>query len=211
MFKPNRVGTPIIHQSQVTNSTADFTLQQATISNNNNPFNVVNATPVKDFGYTNLTWNGTEALNANNKCSLVQQISVVLPEGGDVRGLELNASLKFVGKASTLIIPVFFRLTAAESSLFGGQSSSYDQPTPFAPDFASYQDVAGTSAAWHFVTYKRPLIVRNDRSVLPGTYAHGFQIFSADGTAISLTGLQMVASVRQLNDQQGVGYADTLR
>lgn len=211
MFRPDRIGTPVIHTSMVNTITTDYTLNQTAYSGPACPFNVINGTPEGDFGYTNINLTRTKALTSFNKCAFVQQFTVTQPVQGNVRGIELNASILMNIPQGAVLLPFMARITAAVTPVLNGAASTYDLPTYFAPRFVSNNIPNGTTGYARFCTYRQPFIIKNDVSILAGTYIHGFQLLDAQGGGFNVENVQMVASVRQLNDQLNVEYADTRR
>lgn len=208
MFKPNRVGTPWQHQPENTSTSA------AAITTTTRPYyealiwgNVINAAPALDFAADGINWVGTpQNLTASHRIALVQQFSVTQPLEGDTVGVELQGSILFQSKCSILITPIFYKMEAGLSGLLAGADSS-EMPKVFGTPLNSIPASAVATVRAH--TYKEQIIINS--TTVGGVYAHGFAISDPEGAVISLSYFSMHASVRQLNDQQSIGYRDTLR
>lgn len=210
MFRPNRIGTPHIHTSDGGADTTDFTLNQVLYDNAATPFNVINSTPIGDFGRRGIIWTGTEGVLAARKYALVGQFTVTAPIAGDTVGVEVQAGYTGLLPSDVAIIPIFFRLSAAIGTVLGGAANAYDQPTVFAPKdqylIATAQSIPRNDY------FKEIFIIRNtDPAILAGTYGVGFQFMNAGSVGYNITNFFMTFAVRQLNDQNDVGYRDTLR
>lgn len=208
MFRPNRIGTPVIHNSLTGNNT-NFTLQTGPITGATNPFNAVNAAPSLDFGYSAIHFAGTEALPAGHKCVLGQQFTITAPIDGDARGVEVNGSIFLQHSATCFIRPIFMKLTAAVSGVLSGAASSADLGTGLGGITVPPE---GSTADAKAMTYRDNVVVRQDTLAnLPGTYLHGFQIYNTSASSLNITAFQIALSMRQLNDQQDIEYIDTRR
>lgn len=207
MFRPNRIGTPVIHGSEDVQSVLDIPLSlvgnSALLAGN-----AINATPVLDFGRSALNWIGGAAENIpnGNKYGFLQQVTITEPLAGDTVGIELNAAITYIGLPSDMVRPVFMKTTGAVALLAALTLSG--QPTDLAP--GKVELAGNNSLAIRQFAYKQQVIIRNTAGVA-GNYAHGFHIHNNSGAAYGLLSFNMVASVRQLNDQQDVTYRDTLR
>ncbi|QXP08660.1 MAG: hypothetical protein [Arizlama microvirus] len=209
MFRPNRIGTPIIHTPTTNFSTADITLAQNTRATVGHPCNIMNAAAVADFGFTSLTWNATEAVTANYKFGIAQQFTVTEPISGDAVGIELNFNGAFLLPASTMVCGFFGRLSAATAAVLANTATNEN-----AHYFAAHQiqDPVDDTLIMTSFSYQEQLVLRDtDPTVLAGTYAHGIAIFDNSGAGWNFTQFHAAASVRQLNDQESVGYRDTRR
>lgn len=207
MFRPNRIGTPYIHDSDGAASTADFTLSDELIASSLFPSNVINASPALDFQRSAISWVGTEAVAALNRFCFGQQFTITQPLDGDTVGLELSGAIRALIPASASIRPRLNKMTAAQAAIFASDQSA-DIPTYFAEPYNGLQgDDDLVHRAWF---YKESIVVRGSSIVLPGTYLHGFEIEN-NGAGFNLTSFDIHCSVRQLNDQQSIGYRDTLR
>lgn len=207
MFKPNRVGTPIIHTITGVDNTAAFTYQLNGNSAMLQPFNVINASPVLDFGRSQVNWVAAARVHTNsNKSAFVQQFTVTQPLNGDTVGVELNGALWLTAPNDIIMQPALMRITA-QGALWGGGTAN-DVPTPIAPPVEILDNVAARTNTIRACQYRATAIIKD--AAVGGTYAHGVIIYNA-GVDFNITALKMTASVRQLNDQQNVGYRDTLR
>jgi len=207
MFKPNRVGTPVIHTITGVDNNAAFTLQLNGNSVMAQPFNVINAAPVLDFGRSQINWTAAARVQTNsNKSAFVQQFTVTQPVAGDTVGVELNGSLFITAPNDIIIQPAIMRIPA-QGAIWAGTTAN-DVPTPIAPPVEILDNVAARTNTIRAAQYQSKVIIQD--AAVGGSYAHGFIIYNA-GVDFNITGLKMIASVRQLNDQQGIGYRDTLR
>lgn len=207
MFRPNRIGTPVIHTSTANDNADNYTEGEALWTAVGQPFNVINASPVLDFGRSQLNWNGTKNFAALTETALVQQVTVTEPLAGDTVGLELNGSITFLGNQNSVLRPVFFKMSAALGTVLANGSSA-DAVTQIGPALMPDR-TAGGSLRSHW--YKETIIFRGTAGSIGGTYAHGFAILDNSNAAWTMNWFDMMASVRQLNDQQSIGYRDTLR
>jgi len=205
MFRPNRIGTPTIHVTADGASTSSFAPATSAFTAAEINGNVINTTPLTDFGESAISWNAAAATTAANvKFAILHQITVPPPIQGDVVGIEINASLIIRVPQDCMIIPVFCKLDAAGAGQLNGVNSTGEPTYHSTPSPA----VAASTETTRSLTYKNQIIVR-DTAGLFGTYAHGFLLYML--TALNTTWFKMDASVRQLNDQQNIGYRDTLR
>lgn len=208
MFRPNRIGTPKILQGDQVPDVSSFTVSNQLISSAAWNVNVINATPVLDFGRSAVYWVGSaRTLNASSKMAFGQQFTVTQPLGGDVRGVELNGSLQGNFGSGVSAQAFLAKQIAAGTTLF--EVEVFNSPVMLKNDPHQNNNV-GINRSW---TYTDQAVIYGDRTTLPGTYVHGFIIWESQTSPSNQTFTQLYASmsVRQLNDQQGVGYADTLR
>lgn len=206
MFRPNRIGTPWIHQNNfLTNDDSNW-LNEIVATSPLYPGNVINAVPLGDFGRSFLQWNGTETLAAAFKASIVQQFVISPPIQGDTVGVEIAASIITDLPPSTIIIPFFNTLQAAGGTTLAPVAGSTG------PTYLEQQAIpnnAVTTAIFRHCSYKTQVIVRDPN--LAGIYCHGFAFLNGSASPASTSLIEMNAEVRQLNDQQDIGYRDTLR
>lgn len=207
MFRPNRIGTPIIHNLTDTILTAAW-VPNANAAFGSNNGNAINANPIADFGRTRILWAGAApiVIAANTKYALMQQFTVTEPLAGDTVGIELNASLHLKAPASSLIQPMFMRCTAAAVATWGNLVNSSGN-TNLAKGIVESVNVDDLIHRSHH--YQTQVVLNAD--TVAGTYAHGFLIVDNSGANANLEWLDISASVRQLNDQQNINYRDTLR
>lgn len=207
MFRVNRIGTPQLHTAGSVNNTSAFTLNENAVNQATYPGNVINASPVADFGRSPLHWTGTaRTLTSGRKWIIGQQFSITQPLAGNVRGLELTASLYLTAKNNIILRPILCRLSAAGAAVLDTITSA-DTPTQIAPLRENPNGTGDASYVGH--SYLTTAIV--NQTPLAGTYLHGFECSNLDAANDSITWIRMNATVRQLNDQQDIGYADTLR
>lgn len=201
MFRPNRIGTPVIWQPQAISDTNAFTLAETAADSLVQPINVINGVPVLDFGYSSLRWQGpTVTLSPNFKCGFGQQIVVTEPIAGDTVGIELNGSIYAKITKDTLIVPFFGRIDAPLALLAPGFTNTQAV-------YMNKQPMDPIAAKAH--TYQTQIILNNGGAPVAGTYVHGFML--QDDAGGPMNQFQAAFSVRQLNDQQDIGYRDTLR
>lgn len=210
MFRPNRIGTPYTLTGVALASAANIQPTQEEWKSVNYPFNVINAAPVLDFGRSVLNWTPAagQAIAANRKFAICQQFTVTAPLEGNVRGIEVTGSILQAIPHGCLVIPFINRIPAALGSTLAGSISGV-QPTYFdtlQETFPEDQDI-GISA-----NHYRNQIIYHDaiRANIAGTFVHGFMMVDT-GAGFSYTHCEAQFAVRQLNDQQAVNYADTLR
>lgn len=209
MFRPDRIGTPTFHEQAFTPSTVNFTPASSLIASAVWNANVINANPVADLGRSALQWTGSEAITAGHKWALGQQFTVTQPVAGDAVGFELNGSILIQANHALIIVPFIQKLSAAGSTTLEGVVGA-DMPTPL--PLPSGSAFAASDSAIRVHNYQTRVVERNTAvGAVAGTYIHGFSLIDAGFAGYTTTFFQVVCSVRQLNDQQTVGYRDTLR
>jgi len=204
MFRPNRIGTPIIHENGITVSTLDITPQMTAISLPALEANVINSAPLGEFGYTALTWSKptTFSIPAGDRCAFGQQFTINEPQSGDVSGVELNFAIDSPFPSQLVLTPFFCRIATAGTTLLDNVVA--DGPQTRLSNNTAVNNVEAVRA------YQTQVIVRRSPN-LQGTYLHGYYISNPQAVAVALQHFHFQASVRQLNDQQTIGYRDTLR
>lgn len=206
MFRPNRVGTPYIYETSDGASSADYVVAELDpAASSTYIVNAVNGTPVLDFGYTNLYIIRSETQNAQRRGGYGQQFTVTRPLAGDAVGLEITGSLHASAMPSDAIIVPYIGKSAAAVAFLASLTMT-GQPRTFQP-YSLRTPAVTVSPQAH--SYKEQIVIR-DTSRAFGAYSHGFLILTG-ATAWTLTNLALNFAVRQLNDQQDVGYRDTLR
>jgi len=206
MFKPNRVGTPHIFTGDAVDSAANFTLATNLIGAVAQPANVINAAPYLDFGQYTLNWNGTESLPAGEKCAFAHQFVITEPLAGNTVALELAATIRGTFPDNAIIRPFIAKILASTSAVLEGVTS-FNVPISFGRP-ALIDGITG-GAVFRAHHYKEQILVSS--SGIAGAYIHGFEIDNVTGGAVNITQFKMDAQIRQLNDQQSIGYRDTLR
>lgn len=206
MFRPNRIGTPVIHDTGAGGSAAVWVPATAAFSSGNfSQVNVITAAPVLEFGRTSFGWFGAApvAIPAGHFFSLVQQFTVTKPLKGNISGVEINAAIVAALPASAAIVPVLVKC-AATGTL--GNSGVTGHPTYHSepPEHVLTDDTICVRTR----TYRTQFIL-SDATDPSGVYGHGFTIFDNSGAGYNFQYFIMQASVRQLNDQQTKGYRDT--
>lgn len=198
MFRPNRIGTPhIMSGASYVYSTSNWTpadrsIQQVYAGN------VINAVPLLDFGQAAIRWAGSEAVVAFQRICIGVQFTVTPPIAGDVKGIELGGSMTVDLPAADSMYPVCFRVEAAGLAVWD-QVTTTEAPSILGPE------VPGLSAI-RTGHYQTQLVTQ----LAAGTYFHGFALQDS-GSGFTLQALHAEFYVRQLNDQQSIGYRDTLR
>lgn len=209
MFRPNRIGTPYIHTADFANNVAALTLNSDAMFAQAYGGHVINATPSGDFGRQHLNWSNASSLPSGHRVALLFQYTITRPITGDTVGIEANAGILLQGPNDLLIRPIFGKLDAAGGAVLANVEFA-DGPT--ALDQAYGDLTANGSVNKYFnCSMQKQIIARYTNATLSGTYAHGFQIENPNAAAASIPGFIMTGSVRQLNDQNNVGYRDTLR
>jgi len=208
MFKPNRIGTPVIHTFDLTENTGPWTPNEKTYDALPGG-NVINAVPDGEFGRKELRWAGAAAIPiaASRKICLLHQFTVSTPEEGDAVGVELNASIMGNFELSMIFTPIFMRISAG-NTLLASVSPTNGVTYIEKPIQVS---AAANGEVYIGAQYRQQVLIRATRETIAGTYAHGFQISDISNTTWDMKYFDMSASVRQLMSQQGVGYMDTLR
>lgn len=207
MFRPNRVGTPNIHTtpgSAVSSAAFGVGARWSGAMR----FSVINAAPVLDFGHNSIDWNGSQAITANGQFAFGQQFTITQPRNGDTVGLELCGWYMAPIPRSTLVFPFLARMNAALPAVMASADTN-DIPTALDKQDPLSNGTAVTLEPRQY-HYKTQAIVRNSLATLAGTYFHGIA-FVDNSAGWNFTDLVASFSVRQLNDQENVGYRDTLR
>lgn len=211
MFRVNRIGTPTILSGNFLASSATGWMNADAITTGLWGGSVINAAPVGDFAYNFLHWaNGVgEPIPASSRFIIGQQFNIEQPINGDVAGVELNGTLELPALASTgiqIIAPIFYRAVAAAGAVLGAVESLSS------PVYLDMQPAGFTLGGYGERTYKTQVIANTNESLpVEGTYVHGFQVANLTAAPVNLTWFNAGYSVRQLNDQQQIGYRDTLR
>lgn len=212
MFRPNRIGTPLIWTPTNTASVVNWTPNTNANVANVIEGNVINASPDLDFGATMLTWQAAaENIPAGEKLALLHQFTISTPLKGNAVGVEISADLDISIEDSTLITPIFCKLAAAGAGAVLDPVASGVGGIRFGPVLPP--TTATPAATWRAARYENKQIVVRDptRTAIGGTYAHGFLIYNLEAGNQPIDAFHMHAAVRQLNDQQLTDYRDTLR
>jgi len=206
MFRANRIGTPHIYIRSQTNSTADWTPYTNAASVGTFRCNAINASPILDFGYTNITWNGTESLPTLEQLALVQQVTVTQPLAGDTVGIEVVGCISILLSNKACIMPVFARTDSATGALFGPMDASQGFL-----QLEHEREVTrdNTDVVWRHLEYKTQVIMNELNPA--GNYVHGFRLVNTTGGSLTLSSFHIKCAARQLNDQENIAYRDTRR
>lgn len=207
MFRPNRVGTPNIHNVAQVDTTATFTPNVGAITAGVVTGNIINALAGSDFNRDAINWSGSEGMAANSKLGLAQSFAVTKPLEGDTVGMELMGGLVLTCLPETLVVPFVGNVDAAPGTVLANFATSYQPTFLDLEPVASPQEAIATGPRPRFFKYRTQVIMNGINT--SRTMVHGFIIYNT--TSQNLTQFQMQASVRQLNDQQTIGYRDTLR
>lgn len=209
MFRPNRIGTPVIHTQD--ESIVNNIPTPSTDAGTSNVWrtNIINPVPIQDFGRSALRWTGGPFnIPPGNRCSITQQFTVTQPMAGDVRGVELNFSF-YGGLPDECQLTGFIAKVPTGSYTAMGLATIQQLPTHFRGAYETgFKSDANT---FRHMAYQEQVVIRGGEVSLPGTYVHGVMISNNDSNSAQLLQFLAVGSVRQLNDQQLIGYADTLK
>jgi len=206
MFRPNRIGTPSFFKASTQASTANQKLAETTKQDILWNASVVNASPALDLGRTSLThWGGSTAFTMGYKGCVAQQFTVTEPLAGNAVGLELTGSFTCLIPASCMVVPYMAKAASAAGSLLA-QITASSAPTVLGEALNGVE--GDEDFIWRSHHYKTQAVIQDD--VIAGTYFHGFAFFFAPGTPIWYGG-HLDFAVRQLNDQEDIGYRDTRR
>lgn len=206
MFKPNRVGSPLIHMSSNASTSSNATLGNDDPTTTTFRANNINTTPQADFGEDHLYYTGTSAVTNGRRFMIGQQFTVSTPLSGpaSVRGVELRGGWTAKVPHGLQVVPFITKMASAAASNMALTAVAF--PTLFR---AWQQPLASDTLVYKHFSYKEDVILKY--TDVAGTYMHGFMAYDNAAAGWNLTMFHMMCSVRQLNDQQGVGYADTLR
>lgn len=200
MFKPNRVGTPHIHNATDVASTATITPNLSSI-NQLYTGNVINATPTGDFGQVAIRWTGANCtVTAFQRMAIGQQFTITAPIQGDTVGVEIGGSILINIPVADAMFGCFFKVDTAANGVWGNV-------TAITPATIVKTDSYSNAAIRH-ATYQTQIVVNG--SNVAGTYFHGIAIQDAGSDAV-FSALHAEMYVRQLNDQQNISYRDTRR
>lgn len=95
MFRPDRIGTPVIFEQSTASNSAAWTPSTTNSAAVGFRGNVINGTPVADFAMSALTWNqGTASIANGDELAILQQFTISQPLNGDTVGIELNFGLR---------------------------------------------------------------------------------------------------------------------
>lgn len=206
MFKPNRVGTPVIAGSDTASSIAALAPTFRDADEDTFSTNFINAAPGGEYAQRGLNWKNVTAVANQKRFGLALQFTVSQPIAGDTIGFEISFGLQTIVPQYFSASPVVGRVNAG-SGLFSS-SNFVGQPTPLDSD-APYIPAAGTVMRQHYAL--RQVIFRATNPTVGGTYAAGYQFFNLSGSSFNFYWFNMHIGVRQLNYQETVGYRDTLR
>lgn len=211
MFRPNRIGTPVIYESDATVTPATTAPNMSTFATPEYLGNIVNATVRGDFGQHALQWipSAPQTLTANRKWWIGFQFTVTEPLQGDVTGVECNGAIAIRSVyTDTTVIPFIGRLTAPGITTLATGTVNHPQFLNN-PNVAS-KEIAGVVAKDLSHSFQQQVIIKRTANVtLAGTYVLGHIFWMETGG--TFTRIDTQYSVRQLNDQQTIGYRDTLR
>lgn len=207
MFRPNRVGTPYIFSETSNVVTADYTpVESDPTGNSAYTGNAINATPLLDFGQTSLYIARAETYAAARRSGFIHQFTISQPLAGDVAGLELIGHITTLIPGDACITP-FFGKRNGTAALLGSVSFGNGSAIQIGPSSPAIP--GNTTAAVRSLSFQAQVIVR-DTTLAFGDFGAGFFI-NTGATPWSFTWAHISASIRQLNDQENIGYRDTLR
>lgn len=205
MFRPNRIGTPVIRQpSGPTITATSWTIDQASQTSGAAVGTICNGTPLADFGEVNAYYQSTtvQALTGGNKSGIWAQFSATTPLNGDTIGFELIGSLWIVASLGVHIMPGFTEMNSAGPSNFSPLSARTISVASL-----NFQGWNNSHNTIHASTFKEQVIL--NKATAAGTYAFGFELIG--GVTTNLSTFHASFGLRQLNDQQTIGYRDTRR
>lgn len=208
MFRPNRIGTPyILDNSLDDDDTSSYTVAEDAVSTAAFHANIINAAPLQDFGRTSLYWTGAaRTLTASKRMAIAGQFTITPPLAGDVVGVELMGAIQFPCTGNISVQPFIAKAQSTAGAVLASVALYQPQLLPVDPIASQGQNLRNMS-------YRNQVIIRQPTLTLDGTYVHGFLITEAQTTPANITWTWFFAQygIRQLNDQQDVGYRDTLR
>lgn len=206
MFRPNRIGTPLIHAGVPIVTSASYTLLNYASVNPTFPINIVNPTGLGDFGQTRIHVAATSSVASNNKVAVGCQFTISPPVEGDAVGIEIIAGISLTLPQDAGIYGVFGKLDRVVGTTMGG--ALFDSvPTIFPIERTTQPTDVSQSVNAGFITQ---VVVQGDATTLSGNYGFGFGL-EAEATAYNLDFIAAQFAVRQLNDQQNISYRDTRR
>ena len=208
MFRANRVGTPVIHtlDAQVTN-TSNTAPNVYGLTTNIATGNTINAASVLDYGRSTLNWvPGVAQTVANNtNWAFGQTVTVTQPINGDTVGLELIGAMRAPLLQNCTLIPFISTVNTFAGTVLGTWTGLNTLTQIGPPGEPPNPSVLGMRS--HF--YKESVIFGPIAQAY--TIIHGFIIQNVSGGVVNVSHLQTELQVRQLNDQQNIGYRDTRR
>lgn len=188
MHKLNRIGTPNFY----TPSTAATPWDQVTpalnrvdLTNANFPMNIVNASPVQDYGSTPINMAASTPISpAGGLWSIAQQFTIPSTPGSDnnAYAVELGISLQGVMKDNIQLRHFVIRMDAATSTPFASHTTA-NIPKLLSP-LEPVQGATGTFQGRSFWSLSRVLINTDDPETLPGSYAHGLLFLDTTSAAV---------------------------
>lgn len=209
MFKPNRVGTPYVLNDSGVGDDANWTPNAQAIAGLSQPGNVINGVPLLDMGVSILHWASAtpEAIAANTRIALGLQFTVTAPLEGDTLGVELMGSLQVRAPGDVTMIPRINKLSAASGSRYAATSAS-TAGCYFGPSLSGIP--GNTTIGVRHLAYKEQVVITGQPPRTGGgVYYHCIEVLCP--TAFDLTMFVACFGVRQLNDQEDIGYRDTRR
>lgn len=214
MFKPNRVGTPnfwtlrdatVKTDAPVNFAESNFVAQDAT-------GNCINATPLSDYGTANLMYDIIgETVAANQKIMILAQFEVTPPQQGTIVGVELQGSMVMATVGAVRMAPIFAQ--AQPDQVLTGVLDTIDLtyiPMLLSNEAGHLEVGALDTKIRHFKT-QVVMEYADPSGPSIGPYVFGWAFYNATGGAVPIYGFETHLSIRQLNDQQFIGYRDTLR
>lgn len=204
MFRPNRIGTPKIYQEANYAEINDYDVVANNVTSDIWQVNNINATPQLDFGRNAMKFSGSESIPAQTlRFGICQLVTITAPIDGDTVGIELNGAIVSQVPADIIVVPFFAKVDAWTSNLMGNVTL---QPNPMI-----FNAITQKSAGYLNTAYTQSVIKQGiTGQAVAGLHAHGF-LFYQPANAWNWVHWEVDFSVRQLNDQQEVGYRDTLR
>lgn len=208
MFRPNRIGSTNILQVSDLSNTGITTHSSNSFGNTDYSGRVINAAPVGDFAQSKLMWATSASLTTLHRTFLGQQFTMQAPIQGNAVGLELKGGILGGMPNSLILTPILAKLTAAGASQLAAVTITTDQLTIIGDTKAANPGDDTVDMWGHY--YNTTAVVQGSPTDIAGTWVHGFMLMQPGATA-STSNLNLDFCIRQLNDQQNIGYRDTRR
>lgn len=222
MFKPNRVGTPNIFDPNDQGTITDAVLfEESDFMVENAPVNIINVSPLSNFGSAALLWNGTNDAITTQKRIMIGAQFVIQPPNlnlQNVVGLELISTITIAADNAGRLTPYLARME--------------DDPTPLTDPLQVMNidtncwpyNLANQSGGFTSNVFSHgavisalslscisQVVVRDDSKQFQNIFSFGWSIYNQGASNINLAAFEMTAAIRQLNDQEFIQYRDTLR
>lgn len=207
MLRANRIGTPYIFNYTYSDQTGTITIPTlGTFSERRHVAMAIDANVFREFGKTSVHWANATPGTLNSKTQFVMgmQFTIVEPIDGNVPSLELMGSIRMSSDKQLDIIPCVGQLNAPIGTTLGSQFMDY-MPIFMDAENNGYDPSASQS---RFLAFRQQIIF--EEPDYTKTFLGGFNIANSQAAA-SITSFECTISIRQLTDQQGIGYPDGRR